>query len=248
MPAVEKTAPLHLVRLNLVTAELFRRPTSRRVLAAGGDPGYLVHSYLAETFGAWKPQPFALFESSPRGPHLLAYSRHDALELRRAAAENTSPANRGAFDPECLASRALPALFPPDLVLGFRLRACPVTRKSRGSSGYRPGAEIDIYLDAREKAAPGKAPRRENIYLEWIRGQLEADGACRCLELKITALAHTRFLRRDARRQARLVTRPDVTFAGRLAVGAPAVFRDRLARGVGRHRAFGFGMLLLRPG
>ena len=41
---------------------------------------------------------------------------------------------------------------------------------------------------------------------------------------------------------------PDVVMQGRLRVSDPQAFAQLLARGVGRHRAFGFGMLLLRPG
>jgi CRISPR system Cascade subunit CasE len=41
--------------------------------------------------------------------------------------------------------------------------------------------------------------------------------------------------------------KPDVTFRGMLEVVEPGAFEALLRRGVGRHRAFGFGMLLLRP-
>ena len=34
---------------------------------------------------------------------------------------------------------------------------------------------------------------------------------------------------------------------GILAITDPTAFADLLARGVGRHRAYGYGMLLLRP-
>ncbi|MEQ8964701.1 MAG: type I-E CRISPR-associated protein Cas6/Cse3/CasE [Azospirillaceae bacterium] len=40
---------------------------------------------------------------------------------------------------------------------------------------------------------------------------------------------------------------PDAVFEGVLRVDDPAAFAALLARGVGRHRAFGFGMLLLAP-
>ena len=40
---------------------------------------------------------------------------------------------------------------------------------------------------------------------------------------------------------------PDATLQGTLAVVDSGAFQALLARGVGRHRAFGFGMLLLRP-
>ncbi|MEE8524028.1 MAG: type I-E CRISPR-associated protein Cas6/Cse3/CasE [Thermoanaerobaculia bacterium] len=41
--------------------------------------------------------------------------------------------------------------------------------------------------------------------------------------------------------------RPDALLTGTLEVTDPDAFATLLARGVGRHRAFGFGMLLLRP-
>jgi CRISPR system Cascade subunit CasE len=36
-------------------------------------------------------------------------------------------------------------------------------------------------------------------------------------------------------------------FDGALEVTEPGTFASSLTRGIGRHRAFGFGMLLLRP-
>ena len=48
-------------------------------------------------------------------------------------------------------------------------------------------------------------------------------------------------------RSHRGVERPDALFTGEITVADPEAFCRLLARGVGRHRAFGFGMLLLRP-
>jgi CRISPR system Cascade subunit CasE len=38
-----------------------------------------------------------------------------------------------------------------------------------------------------------------------------------------------------------------VTFHGELVIKNPELFAERLAKGVGRHAAYGYGMLLLRP-
>jgi CRISPR system Cascade subunit CasE len=40
---------------------------------------------------------------------------------------------------------------------------------------------------------------------------------------------------------------PDATIHGTLTVTDPGVFTKFLARGVARHRAYGYGMLLLHP-
>jgi CRISPR system Cascade subunit CasE len=54
-------------------------------------------------------------------------------------------------------------------------------------------------------------------------------------------------LRRDKSRRLRRVEGPDATFSGLLVVKEPDNFVKLLAHGVGRHGAFGYGMLLLRP-
>jgi CRISPR system Cascade subunit CasE len=51
----------------------------------------------------------------------------------------------------------------------------------------------------------------------------------------------------DSPRKRRSVPGPDATLKGRLEVIDPVAFRNLLIRGVGRHRSFGFGLLLLRP-
>lgn len=53
--------------------------------------------------------------------------------------------------------------------------------------------------------------------------------------------------RRRHDRSVRRFARPDAEFAGVLAIEDGATFSRALARGLGRHRSFGFGMILLRP-
>ncbi len=66
------------------------------------------------------------------------------------------------------------------------------------------------------------------------------------------AFCLTRVLRKkiaevDGKRKVRFVNGPDVIFTGQLQVEHSEAFARLLARGIGRHRAFGFGMLLLKP-
>ena len=103
----------------------------------------------------------------------------------------------------------------------------------------------------------GTAPiSRGEVYLKWL-GQRLAPGA----ELEratLEAFRLTRVLRRDGNRALVQIPspsetmkgaagHPDATVAGTLIVRDTEAFAALLARGVGRHRAFGFGMLLLRP-
>ena len=67
----------------------------------------------------------------------------------------------------------------------------------------------------------------------------------------MTAFKRTRMLNRpigrDGRRRQSETEGPDAVFRGRLRIEDDAGFTELLARGIGRHRAFGFGMLLLAP-
>jgi CRISPR system Cascade subunit CasE len=101
---------------------------------------------------------------------------------------------------------------------------------------------------------------REVVYREWVEARV---GAAATLEAtRLTGLRDARLWRKGvpqtepartmhgrarASRDGRAVIgRREAVFEGTLRVADPALFAALLARGVGRHRAFGFGMLLLR--
>jgi CRISPR system Cascade subunit CasE len=82
---------------------------------------------------------------------------------------------------------------------------------------------------------------RQAVYVDWLAERLK--GAV-TLESDVR-LAH--FLRRRAARKNFAPEGPDATLQGNLVIVDPARFQELLAKGVGRHKAYGFGMLLLRP-
>jgi CRISPR system Cascade subunit CasE len=94
---------------------------------------------------------------------------------------------------------------------------------------------------------------RERVYTRWLAGRLEnagtgetsGQGAARLLPDSVRMVSFER--RRMHRRGGGRPERPDVTLTGSLRVHDADVFRALLRRGVGRHRAFGFGMLRVRP-
>ena len=61
---------------------------------------------------------------------------------------------------------------------------------------------------------------------------------------KLVSFRRTRAVRK---RHARYSEGPDVVMRGVLTVTDSDAFSNLLARGIGRHRAYGYGMLLLRP-
>ena len=61
--------------------------------------------------------------------------------------------------------------------------------------------------------------------------------------------AQSRLLRpaRNGKKQLKVVQRPQALFAAEAIVQDSQRFATLLARGIGRHRAFGFGMVLISP-
>jgi CRISPR system Cascade subunit CasE len=89
------------------------------------------------------------------------------------------------------------------------------------------------------------------VYAEWLARELARGEAASVERLQLDGFRLAASVRKgsaaEGRRPARRVAGPDALFSGELTVRDPAGFAALLARGVGRHRAFGFGMLLLRP-
>lgn len=211
-------------------------------LTAGGDDlGYALHTLLAAAFGEAAPKPFRHF-GDVRG--LLAYTAHDpdALQL---AAQTAAPDVHATLGLERFATRGFPTEWAPGRRLGFEVRVRPVLRT-------REGRERDVFQIAAEKFGAGEFERtREAVYGEWLAQELARGDAAQIESVSLDAFRLTASLRKGnataGKRPAQRVAGPDANFSGELTVRDPAGFAALLARGLGRHRAFGFGMLLLRP-
>ncbi len=167
----------------------------------------------------------------------------------------------------------MPALSAGRL-LGFRVRLCPAVRIGRHHPRLAHGAEVDPYLahllreeaalgdmpaDARRATAVAATPSREEVYRDWLAARLAP--AARLKEARLVSLCGARLWRkgtpgsttsapqghpRPQHGGRAAIERRMAVFEGTLEVADAAAFAGLLARGVGRHRAFGFGMLLLR--
>lgn len=143
-----------------------------------------------------------------------------------------------------------------------------------GATDRRRSRERDAFLAAIDAEPLPRGERsdleREVIYQHWLNTRLgEAariePGTFQFAKLSRTMLLRPRQVNRDvgaatAKRRdlvpVGLLKRgvkgeqggsPDATLQGVLTVADPEAFKALLARGIGRHRSFGFGMLLLRP-
>lgn len=213
------------------------------------DDGYAWHALLTAVFGpALAPKPFRVIARRGRPPHLLAYAPHDGASLRAYAAQFADPRSLAALGADAIAAKPMPTVAAGQR-LGFSLRVRPTVRRDRDGD-RRKVAELDAAIAALGPAPHDSAERTE-VYLNWIRDKLAGAGA-ETVRLRLDGVIGDdapRRSRRDAlgNRPLRRVPGHSVTATGTLTVEKAEQFSAALARGIGRHRAFGYGMLLLAP-
>jgi CRISPR system Cascade subunit CasE len=250
--------PLHLLRLDLELPRLFSL-CERQRLPAVDDLGYAIHAGLAAVFGEGAPSLFCAVEGRPGAPsrrgnertlELLAYSARSVAELREQAGVYADPEAFRLIDWDRAADKPMPTTWREGQRLGFQVRACPTVRLAKAGPNVRAGAEVDAFLAAARKDPDGPKPDREGVYRDWLIAGFERTDGARAQEVAVDRFTLQTLLRKTQGTDRRTTTRlrkPDVTFRGVLEVMEPVAFAELLRRGVGRHRAFGFGMLLLRP-
>jgi CRISPR system Cascade subunit CasE len=248
-----------MVRLALEPAGLARIERAQRLPPRHGDLGYAAHAALAGLFGEGVLQPFRVQESASGGPiPVLAYSARDGEALRTHAETYADPAVHAVCRWQELACKPMPASWQQGARLGFEVRVCPVVRlggeiEAETREGerrrYRRGAEIDAWVHRRWlKEEPDAAERgREGVYRDWLAQRFAP--AARLLDVRLDGFRRLRLVRKDhdETRRATVFDRPDALFKGELEIEDGAAFQELLAKGVGRHCAYGFGMVLLRP-
>lgn len=237
---------LHMLQLQPDMAASMRWAGTQGLLESRSDDlGYVWHALLAAVFGPLAPKPFALVEHPGRSATLLGYAAHDAPALRDHAALFAFPDAAAAAGVTGLASKAMPDRFREGQRLGFSVRIRPIVRVD-GAGGRATVRERDAFLHAIADVPSTTLIDRSAIYRDWLVRQLAGGGAA-ADTVSLDAIRRTRVVRRGRDRRLSAPEGPDVTASGVLHVTDPDLFAALLARGVGRHRAFGFGMLLLRP-
>jgi CRISPR system Cascade subunit CasE len=258
------TAPLHLIRSRIDTVALAAYGARLDVL--DDDLGYALHHALRRRFGPAAPQPFRLMAPDPCGRRavLMGYST-DPAALERPVAlpdpegdwRKCKPSGADAVFPDPFETRPMPTDWRAGLPLRFEVLVRPVRRHgpklraARLATGKTAtGTEHDAFLSAVERLDRDTHDRtRESVYLEWLAERLGdaavLDGAT------LESFRRTRVFRGmpgKGGRTRRGIEGPEALIQGRMIVRDPAAFAPLLSRGLGRHGAFGYGMLLLRPG
>lgn len=221
------------------------------------DLGYASHAWLSASLGKLAPKPFRLLESKD-GLRILGYTNSDREKLIEYSQTFAKPQALEVCQWKKVASKKMPSQWTPGHVLGFELRACPIIRGER---------ERDIFLAALDKNSNGDLPSRVDIYLKWLIQHMKATtikggdfidhrekAHSPIVELLLNKISLSgfrkvntlRYARRNNSVQGKIIELPDAIFTGELTICDPDQFATLVYHGIGRHRAFGFGMLLLK--
>lgn len=210
------------------------------------DEGYAMHCFLAGVFGELAPQPFRLIIPRGKGNRrgvFYGYGRADVEALRGAAAQFSDPLQARVLPGLSLDGKLMPATWKAGTRLGFEVLTRPTVRRARGSRN--PGGEIDVFQREAERYPPKAMPRsREEVYSDWLSEQFERHGGAELESASLVSFQRTRSMRALRRRP---FEGPTALLRGTLTVTDNERFTRLLGRGVGRHRSYGYGMLLLRP-
>lgn len=135
--------------------------------------------------------------------------------------------------------------FNPELRAGqrlcFSLRANPTICKA--------GKRHDLLMDAKRQVKEQVEPRdiwahQQQAALAWLTRQGEQSGFS--LAETVVDAYRQQQIRREKSRQT--IQFSSVDYTGMLVVNDPALFLQRLASGYGKSRAFGCGMMMIKPG
>ncbi len=235
------SAPLQLIRADVRVRDFQRWMGIKRLQ----DEDHAMHCLLTECFGDLAPKPFRLIV--PRGAAcgvLYGYGHVEADALRDAAGVYADPLQAKILPGRTINSKPMPTEWQAGKQLGFEARIRPIVRRSRNAETH-PSREWDAFqLKAMQYPKNEMPCSREEVYREWLSDQFDRRGGAQLESAELRSFQRTHAVRKL---RARHSEGPDAVMRGVLTITDADAFTALLTQGIGRHRAYGYGMLLLRP-
>lgn len=258
------------IKLADLTRGLLQQHASRLALHQELDEGYLVHCALSELFGPRSSDPNAspagmcpaLFsvrtDADPPYSHKIwAYSQYDTDALYAQAERIAPPETFAACHWDRFVQKTMPTLWQSETKFAYSVRVCPTVRyhdeeKSRQKEKKSTVFEADAFMRACTLAteAGQDLPIRAQVYADWLRKRMGDAAFLPPASVRMTGFQVAQFVRqgqsKDFSRKMRSIAYPVAQLEGELIIKDNQAFAHLLETGIGRHTAFGFGMLLLR--
>ncbi|WMY75235.1 type I-E CRISPR-associated protein Cas6/Cse3/CasE [Buttiauxella selenatireducens] len=191
---------------------------------------YASHQWLWQLFADQSERKFLFrHESTPQGAHFYLLS-----EVAPVAEDSLFSISSKPFMPQLV----------DGMTLTFALRANPVVTRN--------GKRSDVLMDAKYQAKlqgtdPSEFAARQNeAAFAWLKAQGERGGfAVEPQDVQVVGQQRQRFTRKSGERPITFTT---VDFAGCLKVTDAPLFMQTLRNGLGKSKAMGCGLMLIRRG
>ena len=225
------------------------------------DVDHAMHCLLTEIFGDKALRPFRLI-ASPRLPMgtLYGYAHEDGSEMQVHAQLIADPIQAAIFDlNKPITAKKMPQLskIARGSRLGFEVRIRPTYRRpyySNGPLNYSRQHEHDAYhaylrdhhsFDYRPQAPAEINHIRHQAYGGWLFRHFRQQKGASLEPYTFNIISYRRVpvVRKFGTPP---ILGPDVTCRGNFIVEDPERFEQLITNGIGRHRAYGYGMILFR--
>lgn len=232
---------LRMVQAEINTSELGRWMGSRGLT----DLDHAFHCFQKDVLGELAPRPFRLIipRKSSQGV-MYAYTHAREEELQEAIATFGTPDQLRAMPPLGIRTKDMPSIWRPGRELGFEIRIRPIVRKNLRKENR--ATELDAYnLAVRETPEGETKPMRRETYAKWLEHQLEKQGGA-TMNPGIALMVSFQKIR-SHRGNGNTVLGPETVMRSIMTIRNPEKFQQMLEHGIGRQRAYGYGMILLKP-
>ena len=198
------------------------------------DPDRAAHCLVSESFDDPKAlRPFVIKGGTGKLWNVYAYTNHDGDELRAIAEERQSSLLAQILPASSIKTALVHvAKWPETAKLSIEVRVCPTYRKD----GVERDAQYKPEYDGMDQ---------DEAYCRWLQDIYARQGGVRVVP-NTTVISQTR--RRDVIRHPgrNPMNTPDVTIHCTVEVVNSDLATELFRNGIGRHRAFGYGMVLVR--
>lgn len=210
------------------------------------DYGYLSHAFMRKAFCETSPQPFTV-KRIDNTLSIIGMSHVDVCEIQDSFCPEGDSLLNEIVASIRMKSMRLPDYYAENTQIRFSAQCCPVRRSSKtGKSVEKDAYLCELEHSEREKRKP---MTRHECYLEWLSKRMVNTGAT-LVEYDIRDFLLSTPSRRGGKDHSGspfiIGDRPRVEFYGVLSVEDPVKFSASLMAGIGRHKAFGYGMIDLQ--
>jgi CRISPR system Cascade subunit CasE len=203
------------------------------------DLRYSTHCLLRKIFCGPALKPFEINCIDGKRITILGYTTNSIDDLK----EYVKSCNSSFCSLEYFEGKRMLDDFLSGAEFLFRVRTSPTVRNSYNGKC----TERDVFLSQCDKSGSDLRVDRKETYIQWLIDRNECKDSVEFTSISICKHKISRFFRRThgENREGRVFDLPEVVFGGSLRVIDSNNFYNLLCRGIGRHREFGLGMLLL---